>query len=309
MKTCRYCRAKIFDNASICQYCGAYQNRFRQNLANFGYISALFVALVAIAQVILASRQLDEARQARIETSKTLKEAQQAAEYVNEVKKRVDLQSVAIDQIAQQAQNANEIIQILEHEFYRINEFDFIHYMIVAAGNSLKTIKIDRTNSDRFIINSLEKNLVAIMHVDFFRIGLSNKDKSILFKSSTIYGDFELYKYPIMAGILIDDLSNADILDIYFVVYLYDKNLYKDSEIYKKYIKDNIKNIRVVVTINNRFFVGHDIPTDQFECNLTDREPLFIGCYVRFDVSKTYQDKEILRSIYKQQQTFRRAEE
>ena len=71
---------KIFDNAKICQFCGAYQNKVRQNFANFGYIASLVVTIISIGQVVLGFQQLGEARKARAETSQTLARAKQAEE-------------------------------------------------------------------------------------------------------------------------------------------------------------------------------------------------------------------------------------
>jgi hypothetical protein len=88
-KLCRWCRSDIDAGAKVCKVCSKYQNRVLNYATHLGLIPAL-ISLILIAlstqQLMLASRQFEEAKSARLTWEQVRTKVDDDAKRISEIK-------------------------------------------------------------------------------------------------------------------------------------------------------------------------------------------------------------------------------
>ena len=143
---CIYCIEEINEAASICHYCGRYQNKIYNIFKSFLSFSAVIMVVISLIQVFLTYRSMAEAKLKRIEAKEVLDEANMV---LKESKEKIDMLRNYI----------NETISIVDQSAERkINSIDkSIGDKLFETQENINTIREKFANQLAEITNNTNK--------------------------------------------------------------------------------------------------------------------------------------------------------
>lgn len=203
-----------------------------------------------------------------------------------------------IGKVSDKLKKMIEIFPIMEFDFYRIKNIDFLPSVVL---NNKK--EIERISAWPLEIPVYDIKGNPTIRIQFPFVGLYSPYNIIFSKGVTGSGKIVSPENNVIDGKTIDVVSEANILEVNFDISIIGDNYDKNKESVKKIIQENIKSVTVLILVNNIDFHKHEIPVQENQCNY--EEIRFEGtasslkCNIKSEVSKIYKNTETVRTMYR----------